>query len=277
MKNATSPSHLHSLRGSHLAGFMAVTLAVLIGTGIASAQTASTAGHSTAAMQAVASARPRAAAKSAPHGEEEKSEAKPDDAGHQGIKVHGHWKINIKNPDGTLANTHEFENSLVDGGALLTYLLVGTVTPGEFAVRLEATSAICGSSSDCLLLETSTGYWAILYNCQSVPASCSSNLNVLAGTSGPSSSPTGAGVQLTASIVASSSATLDNVDTAVALCFSSNNARATVTPSQCHGSSTLQGGTYPSGQVPGLFTQTGVNISVFSGQTIEVYVFLSFS
>jgi Na+-transporting methylmalonyl-CoA/oxaloacetate decarboxylase gamma subunit len=31
---------------------------------------------------------------------------------HEGIKVHGHWTIEVKNPDGKLVTHREFENSL---------------------------------------------------------------------------------------------------------------------------------------------------------------------
>ena len=34
----------------------------------------------------------------------------------EGIKVHGHWTIDVKNPDGTVASHHEFENALVQSG-----------------------------------------------------------------------------------------------------------------------------------------------------------------
>lgn len=34
----------------------------------------------------------------------------------EGIKVHGHWTIEIRNPDGSLASHSEFENSLADSG-----------------------------------------------------------------------------------------------------------------------------------------------------------------
>ena len=33
-------------------------------------------------------------------------------AGGDGIKVHGHWTIDVRNPDGTLASHNEFENAL---------------------------------------------------------------------------------------------------------------------------------------------------------------------
>jgi hypothetical protein len=47
----------------------------------------------------------------------------------EGIKVHGHWTIEIRNPDGTLASRSEFENSLQGGETLLAGLLGNTITP----------------------------------------------------------------------------------------------------------------------------------------------------
>ena len=35
----------------------------------------------------------------------------------EGIKVHGHWVIDVRNPDGTLASHAEFENALMPSGA----------------------------------------------------------------------------------------------------------------------------------------------------------------
>jgi hypothetical protein len=161
MKTATSPYNLRFLRRGPLAGFMALALAALIGTAIASAQTPSSAGHSTAV---VPSARPQAAATPARHGEEEESEAKPNDASHQGIKIHGHWKIDIKNPDGSLSSTHELENSLYDNGTLLSYLLTSRATAGEAEVQLLACATAttgCGGKDQAsfYIAETPTGYW----------------------------------------------------------------------------------------------------------------------
>lgn len=36
----------------------------------------------------------------------------------EGIKVHGHWTIVVRNADGGVASRHEFENALTSGGAL---------------------------------------------------------------------------------------------------------------------------------------------------------------
>jgi len=57
----------------------------------------------------------------------------PAKAGTEGIKVHGHWIINVKNPDGTLVEHREFDNSLQNnGGAALVGLLSGYFTPGDW-------------------------------------------------------------------------------------------------------------------------------------------------
>jgi hypothetical protein len=56
----------------------------------------------------------------------------------EGIKVHGHWVIDLRNPDGTLASHTEFENSLDPGyGALgLAQILSREVRVTGWAVRL---------------------------------------------------------------------------------------------------------------------------------------------
>ncbi|HSP63214.1 MAG TPA: hypothetical protein VLQ90_09555, partial [Pyrinomonadaceae bacterium] len=37
----------------------------------------------------------------------------------EGIKVHGHWTIDVRNPDGTLVTHREFENDLQADGAIV--------------------------------------------------------------------------------------------------------------------------------------------------------------
>ena len=43
----------------------------------------------------------------------------------EGVKVHGHWTLDVRNPDGTLAASRDFENALVTSAA---------VGQGEFAL-----------------------------------------------------------------------------------------------------------------------------------------------
>ncbi len=65
-------------------------------------------------------------------------EAKKKGAG-EGIQVHGHWTIEVKDPDGKVAVHREFENSLATsaGASVLGNLLLGYVVPGGFAVTLQ--------------------------------------------------------------------------------------------------------------------------------------------
>lgn len=57
----------------------------------------------------------------------------------EGIQVHGHWTIDVKNPDGSLASHHEFENAYV-GGIVLSYFMGGYRSTGTMEVDLTASS-----------------------------------------------------------------------------------------------------------------------------------------
>jgi hypothetical protein len=58
----------------------------------------------------------------------------PDD----GIKVHGHWTIEVRNPDGTLVERREFNNALYaeDGREFLVKLLSRQTSVGGWFIRL---------------------------------------------------------------------------------------------------------------------------------------------
>jgi hypothetical protein len=74
----------------------------------------------------------------------EEESAVPNSADQQGIKVHGHWVLQVKNADGTLGERREFDNSLVtstatsnlSGDQLLGLLLSGNGAPGDPAIAL---------------------------------------------------------------------------------------------------------------------------------------------
>jgi hypothetical protein len=78
----------------------------------------------------------------------------------EGIKVHGHWTIDIKSADGTLIERHEFENALRPDGAMLLARVLGRLgAPGEWVVFLWSPGATPNCSPNiipCSLSESST-------------------------------------------------------------------------------------------------------------------------
>jgi hypothetical protein len=90
------------------------------------------------------------------------AEQSPTKGQHEGIKVHGHWTIEVRNPDGTLVSHTEFENALVQpgGAGTLTGFLLGMDVPGGYEVVLTnggASTGPChpfsnGNSASCYLV-----------------------------------------------------------------------------------------------------------------------------
>src|SRR6266566_4638495 len=71
----------------------------------------------------------------------------------QGIKVHGRWVVEVRNPDGTLALRREFENALVEEGRqALARLLSGEQTLREWQI----TVIQCATNTPCALVEPSS-------------------------------------------------------------------------------------------------------------------------
>lgn len=60
---------------------------------------------------------------------------KPTGGQQEGIKVHGHWVIEVRNPDGSLVKRHEFENALVNS-AVLPKILAHGGSFAQWAVQL---------------------------------------------------------------------------------------------------------------------------------------------
>lgn len=55
----------------------------------------------------------------------------------EGIKVHGHWVIEVRNPDSSLVTRREFNNVLNDGGkAFLAQWLSRSYTPARWSIEL---------------------------------------------------------------------------------------------------------------------------------------------
>jgi hypothetical protein len=172
------------------------------------------------------------------------------DASHQGIKVHGHWTIEVRNPDGSVVTHREFENSLqVTGAGFLTTLLsrgnsVGywRVDVGPYACNLPGINA----PVSCAIIEQGVG--------QAASTTFFPNLLV---------SSTGSGITLSGSATAANVANITFALTYMYPCPSS------VAPSSpCSGVNVN----------PVVFTQANVpTVGVTSGQTIAVTVMFTFS
>jgi hypothetical protein len=85
----------------------------------------------------------------------------PDDSGaKQGIKVHGYWKIDVVNPDGTVASHREFENALTPSGAyFLSQVATGALnmTPVNEGGGLTVVLPLSGTPPDYFIYPPSVG------------------------------------------------------------------------------------------------------------------------
>jgi hypothetical protein len=107
------------------------------------------------AATATATQAPNAVAKPsvAPANVPERAKEKPSAKGTQeGIKVHGHWTIEVKNPDGTVVTRREFENSLagpggVSGANTLAGLLSGNYVVGPWGITLFGSPGPCSTAT----------------------------------------------------------------------------------------------------------------------------------
>ena len=75
-----------------------------------------------------------------------------------GIQVHGHWTIDVRNPDGSLVSHTEFDNAYVPTSRILAEILGGRKAPGRWQVILSGEGGPCGESDGtvgaCSLQET---------------------------------------------------------------------------------------------------------------------------
>ena len=179
------------------------------------------------------------------------SEEKPSGGPHEGIKVHGHWTIEVRNPDGTLVTHREFENSLTPfGSGVLVNLVGGAATPGAFEIGISGNgpglcSLAAGTNGFCSI--TSAG-WPGTVN--------SSNLVVR---------PLGGNLQLNGYVGVQFAGTITTVGTYILTCAPS------ISANSCQNG--LPGSTSTS------LTQAslGSPISVATNQIVQVTVVISFS
>jgi hypothetical protein len=187
---------------------------------------------------------------------------------HEGIKVHGHWTIEVRNHEGSLVRHVEFENSLATGlsatdatGKVIVFpggaALLSAVLSNQWNVAPNWTVLLAGPSGLGNLLTATDA---------PCPQACSlsegNNLSVTAlGTT-----PNFTGMQLTGSVVATQVGQISTVaTTAFVSC-------PPFTPNCFPAGATNSGAIFTSST-----NFPGSPISVAAGQTIAVTVNISFS
>jgi hypothetical protein len=180
---------------------------------------------------------------------EEKS---PGDGRHEGIKIHGHWTIEVRNPDGTVATHREFENSLLGNGAQFLGAILGRHNAvGAWSLSVSSSTVqpcvSAASPVQCTIAEPALGATG--------GGNIFSTLSVSVGATGS--------LLLSGTAVAGQSGTIDTVQSADYVCAN------TVSPSACP----------PSATATFQFTQGTVNpaVNVSLGQTVAVTVTFTFS
>lgn len=189
-------------------------------------------------------------------------------ASREGITVHGHWVIQVDNPDGSVATRREFENALTSlGPGLLAGVLGHQNSVGFWRIsiqNLSPTGASDGGPCTFNGQPTSCSLWENVPNFNVDPASNSRNLSVTVPRNTVTNLPAGT-VELSGSITASQNSGVGFVTTSFRYCL------ASVSPEAC---STNQAG---SSEAPLTSRKLPANIPVAAGQVIRIWVTLSFS
>jgi hypothetical protein len=262
----TNGKHEVIARIAGLGLVLATVLAVVIASSIAGRA------QSGATSRAVPTAAPAKAAPAANAGQLSSPAERRPGGNHEGITVHGHWTIEVKNPDGKVVAHREFENSLYpDGASTLAQLLTGTVPFGSWEVILGAsdiTAGPCGVGGTAACFVGQAG--SDLYTACVTTGNCFSTLQVaLISASGHG---IGNEVQLTGTATATSAGQIGFVETRTGVCASTSSGPSTVSPNTCFAATTLSELDY---EFTSATLPTPVPVSA-AGQTIAVTVVISF-
>lgn len=202
---------------------------------------------------------------------------------HEGIQVHGHWVIEVKNPDGRLVSHSEFENSLQLAGQDFLALLLSGYTPGDWEILLDGptgqepclNSLISSGQSPCFVVEK--GGYFLNTLCPGTGNQCFPTLQVTNPLQGTTLRNV---VTMTGTATAGSAGMISNVKTVFEICYPSS------TPAACQtGTGGLTNGDFTAVTLPTTNTpstpcggtgQPSCAVPVAAGQTINASVTISF-
>jgi hypothetical protein len=192
------------------------------------------------------------------------AEEKPGEPSHQSIKVHGHWTIEVRNTDGTLATHREFENSLSGGASVLSNVLGRASTVGSYEIRL--LGAVTGTVATLFIDEAGTPEASF------AGTTCASNPNITACSTSLTVTVGNGTLTLAGNVVIPPSfgPNVNDVSTFVNTC------NPTSTPQACPSTSTPPGFGFTSRSLDGLNGDPAA-VPVSPGQTAAVTVTFNFS
>lgn len=132
-----------------------------------------------------AKAEPKEAAGEAAEGAAAREKTSGNGA-HEGIKVHGHWSIEVRNSDGRMVTHREIENSLYSGiGSIFLSSVLGRAsTVGSYEIQLIGATINSGGTQSVVFIDEAGSLQAGAAGvaCALAPTtdSCSTNLTVTA-------------------------------------------------------------------------------------------------
>ena len=239
---------------------------------------------------------------------EEKEAPAPARPGSEGIKIHGHWKFVVHDPDGKLVSTREFDNSLLtpsEGDWLIATLLLGKSVAADWGIALcpqaggpwnsgslAPNYGLCTTASPfpiAVLVQSSNGSLeSEVAHYSSCGSGCVPGLQALL--TGSPNLGNQIGISFSGSYTAPGNVSINAVETATAFCSTDVNATnpanppsSNVTPQTCL---TLSTGVASPGNALSTFTPfTGTFLntaqnppqSLSTGQVLTVTVTISFS
>jgi len=172
----------------------------------------------------------------------------------EGLRVHGHWTIEVRNPDGTVVERRDFENALSigSGDVHLVNVLARTRAAGTWTITANGNpNQICeepaGTPNICWIMESTDPTPSVGNVYKTLTTSVSGGTLVLNGT-----------------VTAQRDGQITSVSTRDNYCASS------VSPASCTGGSTA-------GSFGFTATLLGTPVSVLTGQQVQVRVVISFS
>lgn len=171
-----------------------------------------------------------------------------------GIKVEGHWKITVKNPDGRVVLVRRFHNDPTQANQAIATFLARAYTPGYWFVQLNSTA----SNGACVSSGTPVGCTLLDPNDNGAFSSSSSSFKTLT----TSASGVQSTIGLNGSMTAQRDGVVDEVSTNLAVC------NRTIAPSTACNLSAFW---------PFTDRTLGSPINLVTGQQLLVTVTLSFT